>query len=157
MNDYLEAGTFMALAAATGNKIRVKGAPLQFLVSPIQKFKEFGVALEIDGRSDVLVFGDEESSAGGRVQTLPYPGFPTDLQAQFGVLATQSKGDSTIFDTLYEGRLKYINELIKMGARAEILDPHRAPNFWSDRTPWSGGPKPGLARRSDVGHSRARS
>ena len=126
MNDYLEAGTFIALAAATKNKIRVKGVPLPFLVSPIQKFKEFGVVLEIESHSSVLVLGGKSRLQAARVQTLPYPGFPTDLQAQFGVLATQCKGVSSIFDTLYEGRLKYINELVKMGARAEILDPHRA-------------------------------
>ncbi len=57
---------------------------------------------------------------------MPYPGLPTDLQAPFGVLATQAQGQSFIFDSLYEGRLKYINELKKMGADAVILDPHRA-------------------------------
>jgi UDP-N-acetylglucosamine 1-carboxyvinyltransferase len=126
MNDYLEAGTFIALAAATGSKIKIKGVPLPFLVSPLQKFKEFGVPLEMDGRSNVVVSGSKNRLRAGRIQTLPYPGFPTDLQAQFGALATQCKGDSYIFDTLYEGRLKYINELVRMGARAEILDPHRA-------------------------------
>jgi len=45
----------------------------------------------------------------------PYPGFPADLQAPFGVLATQAKGETLIFDTLYEGRLKYLYELDKMG------------------------------------------
>jgi UDP-N-acetylglucosamine 1-carboxyvinyltransferase len=76
-------------------------------------------------KDDTLVM----PSAGGleafRLQTLPYPGFPTDLQAPFGVLATQCSGTSLIHDPLYEGRLGYINELAKMGANATICDPHR--------------------------------
>ncbi len=126
MSDYIEAGTFMALAAATKSKIRIKGVPLSFLVSPLEKFKEFGVSFEVEGRNDIVVLGGKGRLRSAKIQTLPYPGFPTDLQAQFGVLATQCDGESRIFDTLYEGRLKYINELLKMGARAEILDPHRA-------------------------------
>ncbi len=125
-NDYLEAGTFMILGAAIGSKLKIKGAPLKFLTSPLQKLREFGVAMEMDSQNNVTVIGETKSLRPVRIQTLPYPGFPTDLQAQFGVLATQAEGDSYIFDTLYEGRLKYINELVKMGARAEIMDPHRA-------------------------------
>ena len=60
-----------------------------------------------------------------RLQTLPYPGFPTDLQAPFGVLATQAKGTTLIQDPLFEGRMGYVSELIKMGANAIVADPHR--------------------------------
>ena len=63
---------------------------------------------------------------GVNIQTQPYPGIPTDLQSPFGVLATQTTGTSIIFDTMFEGRLKYIDMLIKMGANAIIADPHRA-------------------------------
>jgi UDP-N-acetylglucosamine 1-carboxyvinyltransferase len=129
MSDYIEAGTFMSLAASTGSKIKIKNVPISFLVSPLQKLKEFGVAFEIQGKNNLVILGDKSRLRATKVQTLPYPGFPTDLQALFGVLATQSKGESYIFDTLYEGRLKYINELVKMGAQAEILDPHRARIF----------------------------
>ena len=61
-----------------------------------------------------------------RIQTMPYPGIPTDLQSPLAVLCTQADGTSLIHDTLYEGRLKYIDELNKMGANAIICDPHRA-------------------------------
>ena len=57
---------------------------------------------------------------------MPYPGIPTDLQALFGLLSTQASGTTLIHDTMFEGRLKYIDELVKMGANATILDPHRA-------------------------------
>ncbi|MCL4405162.1 MAG: UDP-N-acetylglucosamine 1-carboxyvinyltransferase [Patescibacteria group bacterium] len=124
-SDYLEAGTFMALAAMIGDKVRIKNVPIDYLTAAIQKLREFGVLLSISGDS-ILITGDRKRLTSTNVQTLPYPGFPTDLQAQFGAMATQCQGDSLIFDTLYEGRLKYIEELVKMGARAKILDPHRA-------------------------------
>jgi len=63
---------------------------------------------------------------GINIQTQPYPGIPTDLQSPFGVLSTQTTGTSIIFDTMFEGRLKYIDMLVKMGANAIIADPHRA-------------------------------
>jgi len=77
-----------------------------------------GRTLNIQGSASVL--------RAAKIQTMPYPGLPTDLQAPFGVLATQANGTSLIFDTMYEGRLKYIDELKKMGADAAVLDPHRA-------------------------------
>ena len=61
-----------------------------------------------------------------KIQTLPYPGFPTDLQPQTSVLLTQAKGKSLIHETLYENRFQYLQELRKMGADIEITDPHRA-------------------------------
>jgi UDP-N-acetylglucosamine 1-carboxyvinyltransferase len=61
-----------------------------------------------------------------KIQSLPYPGIPSDLQSVFGVLATQSKGTTVIHDPLYEGRLKYLEELNKMGAKIFFADPHRA-------------------------------
>ena len=60
------------------------------------------------------------------IRTDIYPGFPTDLQAPFAVLMTQASGSSKIFETMYDGRLNYLKELSKMGAIANILDPHRA-------------------------------
>jgi UDP-N-acetylglucosamine 1-carboxyvinyltransferase len=61
-----------------------------------------------------------------KIQSLPYPGIPTDLQPELGVLATQSEGPTLIHDPLYEGRLKYLEELNKMGASIIFCDPHRA-------------------------------
>ena len=61
-----------------------------------------------------------------KVQTGIHPGFPTDLQAPMGVLMTQSKGVSRIFETIFEGRMAYLYELEKMGAHVEILNAHQA-------------------------------
>ncbi len=126
INDPIEAGTFMALGAATKSDIRVLGVPVESLTLPLLKLKEFGVSFEITGK-DVSIYGSRSSlRAVKKLMTQPYPGFPSDLQAPFGVLATQSKGETLIFDTMFEGRLKYLYELEKMGAAVEILGPHRA-------------------------------
>ena len=125
INDPIEAGTFAVLAAATKSNILIKGCDPEFLDAPIMKLRDFGVSFDV-GDNFIRVNGKASVLKAAKIQTLPYPGFPTDLQAPFGVLATQAKGSSLIFDIMYEGRLKYINELKKMGADAVILDPHRA-------------------------------
>jgi len=126
MNDPIEAGTFMVLGAATKSNILIKNVPVDSLTLPILKLKEFGVKLDIKD-SEVLVRGeDSDLHAVSKIMTQPYPGFPSDLQAPFGVLATQADGETMLFDTLYEGRLKYLYELEKMGAKVNILGPHRA-------------------------------
>ncbi len=125
MPDPIEAGTFMVLGALAAESLSIKNVPVSFMTSPIKKMQEFGVDLEIIGET-VKVKNSIKNLKATKIQTLPYPGFPTDLQAPYGVLATQTNGKSLIFDTLYEGRLRYIRELQKMGAKAEILDDHRA-------------------------------
>ncbi len=125
INDPIEAGTFAVLAAATKSNILINNCDPEFLDAPLMKLKDFGVSFEVQNNS-IKLNGKSSVLKSTKIQTLPYPGFPTDLQAPFGVLATQAKGSSLIFDIMYEGRLKYINELKKMGADAEILDPHRA-------------------------------
>ncbi len=125
MSDPIEAGTFAVLAATTRSNITILGVNARHLEAPLRKLKEFGVVYKL--HDDALeVYGAQSKLQATNVQTLPYPGLPTDLQAPFGVLATQAQGSSLIFDTMYEGRLKYIHELKKMGADAVMLDPHRA-------------------------------
>ena len=126
MNDPIEAGTFMALGAATKSNIRILGTPVESLTLPLLKLKEFGVNFKVDKNVVEIRGRRSKLKAVSKLMTQPYPGFPSDLQAPFGVLATQAEGETLIFDTLYEGRLKYLYELDKMGARAEILDSHRA-------------------------------
>jgi len=74
---------------------------------------------------DWLTVSSQPSLRSFKLKAMPYPNFPTDLQAPFGVLATQCNGTSLVHDPLFEGRLGYINELTKMGANAVICDPHR--------------------------------
>lgn len=126
MYDPIEAGTFIILAAVTKSDIRVKNVPIGDLTLTLRKLEEFGVKFEIKGH-DVVVNGSKSRLvAVPRLVAQEHPGIPTDLQAPFGVLATQAKGETLIFDTIYEGRLKYLYELDKMGASVDILDPHRA-------------------------------
>lgn len=126
INDPIEAGTLAILAAATKSKIDILRVQENYLEAPLRKLKDFGVNFTLEKSGSLTVDGFNSNLRASKVQTLPYPGLPTDLQAPFGVLATQASGQSLIFDTLYEGRLKYINELKKMGSEAVVLDPHRA-------------------------------
>ncbi len=126
INDYIEAGTFMVLAAATKSNLLIEGVPVGDLLLPIQKLKEFGVKMEISGSKVKVWGGKSQLRAGKKIMAQPHPGFPADLQAPFGVLATQAQGETLIFDTLYEGRLKYLYELDKMGAAVDILNSHQA-------------------------------
>jgi len=127
--DYIEAATFLIAIAATRGKAIVKKVRAEHLEAVMYKLREMGVRLKVkaikDGFSDITVLPSQKLKA-ARVQTLPYPGLPTDIQAPFGVLATQAEGTSLIHDPLYEGRLRYVNELNKMGANCLIADAHRA-------------------------------
>lgn len=125
INDEIEMGTFAILAAATKSKLTITGIVTSHMDLVLEKLREMGVVFEIvDDR--LLINGPAGNLKAAKIETKIYPGIPTDLQAPFGVLATQAHGASLIFDTLYDGRLKYIDELKKMGAEATILDPHRA-------------------------------
>lgn len=123
--DPIEAGTFVILAAATRGKVEIKKVNPDHLRLPLLKLRKMGVNFEIK-KDSILVNPSRSFRAAQKIQTLPYPGIPTDLQAPFGVLATQAEGTTLIQEPLYEGRLKYIDELKKMGANAVIADPHRA-------------------------------
>lgn len=123
--DPLEAGTFLALALATKSKILVKNVELHFLELFIKRLGDFGARFKFMNKNNLLVLPSGILKM-DRLQSLPYPGIPTDLQPELGVLATQSKGPTLIHDPLYEGRLKYLQELNKMGARIIFCDPHRA-------------------------------
>ncbi len=128
--DPVEAGSFIILAAVTRGDIIIKNVPLKTLDLVLQKLKEFGIVLESVKREedlfDVKVKAPKELLPVQKVQVLPYPGIPTDLQCAFGVLATQNPGETLIHDPLYEGRLRYLDGLNKMGADISVLDPHRA-------------------------------
>jgi len=125
VNDYLEMSTFAILGAATKSDIAVSGIYQDQIDSVLAKFRDMGIIFEIKGNK-LYIFGTKSKIKSSKIDTRIYPGIPTDIQALFGVLATQAYGKTLIFDTLYDGRLKYIDELKKMGAKARILDPHRA-------------------------------
>ncbi len=125
VNDAIEMGTFAVLAATTRGKVRITGVVSDHMEAALAKFSEMGVVWELRGK-DLFINGPASALKAAKIEARPYPGLPTDLQSPFGVLATQADGASLIFDTLFEGRLRYVDELKKMGAEATVLDPHRA-------------------------------
>lgn len=137
-SDYLEAGCFILAGIVTGGSVRVRGADASHLTSFLGALKRAGAVCEIEKNGDILARGDVSDLRAVRIQTNIFPGFPTDLQAPFGVLLTQAKGVSRIFEVLFDGRMAYLYELEKMGATVEILNSHEAivigPSALSGRT-----------------------
>jgi UDP-N-acetylglucosamine 1-carboxyvinyltransferase len=122
--DANEAATFLILAVATKSSIKVKNAREDNLDIVLKKLEEFGAKFKI-GKDYIEVIPSENLKAMEKLDTRTYPGIPSDIQAPLGVLATQAKGDTMIFDTLFEGRFNYLSELEKMGAQSTVLNPHQ--------------------------------
>jgi len=129
--DLLEAGTYLLALALTGGEGRIKNVNPDHLTFFLEKMKEIGVNFEVFD-NEILMKPSKDFKA-IKIQVLPYPGFPTDLQPQTSVLLTQAKGKSLIHDPLYENRFQHLHELRKMGADIEIVDPHRALIFGKKR------------------------
>ncbi len=123
--DMLEAGTFAVLACATHSEITVAGVRHDHLDAVYNKLSEMGAVFDRKG-NDLILHGRQSHLRSATVRTGLYPNLATDLQPPFGVLATQCEGTSIIHDWIFEGRLGYLKELSKMGARVEILDDHKA-------------------------------
>lgn len=126
MPDRIEAGSFVILGALTAKDLIVKNCNPQHLDSLTSLLQEAGVKLEA-GDDWVRVWSDgDDRLVAFDLKTHEYPGFPTDLQAPLCTLLTQAEGQSYIFETIFEGRLNYLDALGRMGARVKILDVHRA-------------------------------
>ena len=122
--DNIEAGTFAVAAAVTKGDVIIENIIPEHLDPILNKLKIMGVKFRIS--KDFLHIKPTVTFKSTRIQTAPWPGFPTDLQAPFCVLATRAKGTSLVHDWMYERRLSYIDELIRMGADIILCDPHRA-------------------------------
>lgn len=122
MPDRVEAGTFVMAGAITGGDLTVKGCVTDHLGNMFTKIQEMGVELseQVEGvrvrRTAPLQAVD--------VKTLPYPGFPTDLQAQMMALMSVAEGTSVMTETIFEGRFLHVPELQRMGASIEVDGPH---------------------------------
>lgn len=121
--DNIEVGTFAIAALITEGKLKLNGVNHEHMNAVYSLLKRIGADLELEKNSLTISIKDKLKAF--KLQTMPYPGFPTDLQAPFGLLATQCRGASLIHDPLFENRMGYVGELIKMGADATICDPHR--------------------------------
>jgi len=122
--DQIEAATFISMGAASPGKITVKNVNPGHMDLFLGKLKEIGVNFEIKNNGAVVYYSADLKPA--KVQALPYPGFPTDFLPVVVPLLTRAKGKSLIHDPLYENRFNYVQQLRKMGADIEIVDPHRA-------------------------------
>jgi UDP-N-acetylglucosamine 1-carboxyvinyltransferase len=116
--DRIEAGTFMVAAALTGGDIRLRNCNPEHLAAVIDKLRQTGAAVET-GASEVRVTGGP-AILPVDVQTQTYPGFPTDMQAQFMVLMAVAQGQSIITETIFENRFIHVSELQRMGANIAI-------------------------------------
>jgi UDP-N-acetylglucosamine 1-carboxyvinyltransferase len=114
MPDRMEAGTFALGAVVTGGHVRMTPAVGTWLGALTNKMREAGVQVTL-GQDAYDVQASRPLKATD-IQTYPYPGFPTDLQAPFTTVMTQSEGNSSIYETMYDDRLKYVHELKRMGA-----------------------------------------
>ncbi len=116
--DRIETGTFIAIAGITNGTIVVKGCRTDHLDAIVSKLSETGIMIKKE-REGLLVTGPEMLHSKD-IKTMPYPGFPTDMQAQFMALMTVAHGTSRIKETIFENRFMHVGELRRMGANIEI-------------------------------------
>ena len=116
--DQIEAGTFMTMAAATKGNVLIKYVIPKHLEAISSKLNEIGARV-IEYVDAVRVMADGRFKA-TQIKTLPYPGFPTDMQPQMAVTLALSQGTSVITESIFENRFKYVSELSRMGARIKV-------------------------------------
>jgi UDP-N-acetylglucosamine 1-carboxyvinyltransferase len=116
--DRIEAGTFLTAAALTGGDVNITHCDPAHLVAVLQKLQEAGVKITQTSDS-IRVMGDNPLK-GADVNTEEYPGFPTDMQAQYMVVATQAEGTSIVTENIFENRFMHAQELVRMGANIRI-------------------------------------
>jgi len=139
MPDRIEAGTFVVAAAVTGGDVTLEGAPCDHLGAFLDVLGRVGVSVACS-RDRIEVRGGDVAGGAYRatdVATAPYPGLATDLQPPTCVLLTQAVGRSKVHETIFEDRLEFLGELVRLGADAAVLDDHHA--IIRGRTPLRGG------------------
>jgi UDP-N-acetylglucosamine 1-carboxyvinyltransferase len=117
--DRIEAGTFLIIGALTGGEIILSNVEPGHLDTVIEKLRYAGVKIETIDATTLRVRGSSHLRPED-ITTSPYPGFPTDMQAQFTVLMTQANGTSIITETIFDRRFAHINELLRLGANIEV-------------------------------------
>ena len=130
--DYIEIGSFIALAACTGGELRIRDTIPDDLRMTRLAFERLGCRIEFDG-NDVIVPGgqrlrikSDEGDAISKIEDGPWPAFPADLTSIAVAMATQAEGLILIHEKMFENRLYFVDKLVTMGARVIVCDPHRA-------------------------------
>ncbi|MBO5478509.1 MAG: UDP-N-acetylglucosamine 1-carboxyvinyltransferase [Clostridia bacterium] len=118
MPDRIEAGTLLCAVATTGGKVRLNKVVPEHLTPVLEKLKECGC--EIEEEKDAVILQAPKKLKAVDIKTMPYPGFPTDMQAIFVSLLCTAKGTSIITENIFENRYKYTNELKRMGAKIMV-------------------------------------
>ena len=116
--DMIEAGTYMVAVAATGGRVTLRNVIPKHMESVSIKLREMGVVVE--ETDDTLTVISDGNLKPVKLETAPYPGFPTDMQPQFGALLCFTKGVGTVKETIFESRFRYVDELCKMGAEIDV-------------------------------------
>jgi UDP-N-acetylglucosamine 1-carboxyvinyltransferase len=117
--DRIEAGTFLVAGAITGGDLIVSNCNAAHLGAVIAKLQETGARVEVLGPDSVRVRADGRLR-GADISTEEFPGFPTDMQAQYMALATQAEGVSTVTENIFENRFMHVQELVRMGANIKV-------------------------------------
>lgn len=118
MPDRIEAGTLLMASAITGGEITLKKVNISHIMPLIDKLQEAGCKISI--KENEIILKAPKRLKAVDIKTMPYPGFPTDMQAILGVAMTVATGTSMIIENIFENRFKYLNELQKMGAKVNI-------------------------------------
>ncbi len=118
MPDRIEAGTFLCLAAMNKASLKIKNINETHIIPVIDKLEEAGCKLYIK-KAEIQIIAPRKINS-VNIKTMPYPGFPTDMQSIFATMLTLAKGTSIIVENIFENRYKYTQELIRMGAKISI-------------------------------------
>ena len=118
MPDRIEAGSLLCMTAITGGKIKLNNCRPEHIIPVLNKLEESGCLVDKKDNSVILVAPKKLKAVD--IKTMPYPGFPTDMQSVFGAMLTLSRGTSVIVENIFENRYKYMAELKKMGAKITI-------------------------------------
>lgn len=118
MPDRIETGTFLCMAAITNGNILLKNTKSENIIPVIDKLQEVGCKIKIE-KNNIEIQGTKKLKAVD-IKTMPYPGFPTDMQSIFATTLTIAKGTSMVVENIFENRYKYTQELVRMGAKITI-------------------------------------
>lgn len=121
--DRIETGSFIILAALAGEDVTITDCEPRHVDALLSLMRRAGVQIETAANSVTVRAGGPYKSVS--VRTHEYPGFPTDLQAPMAVFLTQCEGEATILETIFDGRFRYADDLIRMGADITIMNPHK--------------------------------
>ena len=119
--DRIEAGTFLIAAAMCGGEVELNGACAENISSLLHKLRENGCKIRINN-DKIILENHRRLTSVKSIETQPYPGFPTDLQAQITALCCICRGQSIITENLFETRFKYVPELRRMGADVTVIN-----------------------------------